>query len=332
MNRRQQGYTLIELMIVTALLGVLVTGVMGFFTTQKKSASVNTQIIEVQQNNRLLGDLFEEDIRHAGLLVPESASLCGVDNLAAPDSFFLSDADAIDSTNEVRNDLGARIQGGAVNIIAGAQTINVDTLVIEFTTPNAAYDTNADGISDSDFRVGGGVIVTDAGNPSRGTACGLVTAVSLVGPQLSISIQTGSLGPVLAGALAVDLVAVPAHAYSINGATQLVRDGTVIADGAEDLQIAVFLDFDDDGTIDVGEYRGDGLGADFDPTAVDISDAREVRVNLVLRTRFDDADNPNGRFQDAENRAAVAGADGFRRRTYRSTVTLRNVGSRVPAT
>ncbi len=332
MKVRQQAFTLVEMMVVTVLLGILVTGVMTFFTTQKKNASVNTQVVEVQQNSRLLGDLFEKDIRHAGLLVPESGALCTVDRLLAPDSFFTSDADAIDSTDETRNDLGSRIQGGLTNIIAGSQVLTLDTVVVEFTTPDAAYDTDADGTADSDFRVGGGVIVTDAGNPSRGTACGLITALALVGPKISVTIQTGALAAVPPGAAAVDLVAIPAHAYTINAGTQLIRDGTVIANDVEDLQIAVFIDSNNDRTIDAGEYRGDGVGADFDPASLDISDALEVRANLVLRTRMSDVDNTSGRFQDAENRAAVAGTDGFRRRTYSATVGLRNVGSRIPTT
>ena len=332
MRRRQQAFSLVEMMIVSALLGILVTGVMKFFTSQKKSASINTQVVEVQQNSRLLGDLFEEDIRHAGLLVPESGALCAVDRFLAPDSFFVSDADAINSADEIRNDLGARIQGGLANIVAGPQNLNLDTLVLEFTTPDAAYDTNADGAADSDFRLGGGIIVTDAGNPSRGAACGLITNITLAGPQISVSIESGSLAAVPAGAATVDLVAIPAHAYAINAAMQLTRDGTLIANDVEDLQIAVFVDANGDRIIDVGEYRGDGVGADFDPTAVDISNVREVRANLVLRTRMNDADNTAGRFQDEENRNAVGGTDGFRRRTYSSTVSLRNVGGRIPTT
>ncbi|MEZ4291691.1 MAG: prepilin-type N-terminal cleavage/methylation domain-containing protein [Myxococcota bacterium] len=113
MDVRQQGFSLAELMVVVVLLGVLVAGVMSSFTTQKKSVSVNSQIVDAQQSARLLGDLLEEDIRHAGLLVPESAALCGVDNTNAPDVLFVSDAAAIRPDDEINTSLGARIGGGS---------------------------------------------------------------------------------------------------------------------------------------------------------------------------------------------------------------------------
>jgi hypothetical protein len=53
-----------------------------------------------------------------------------------------------------------------------------------------------------------------------------------------------------------------------------------------------------------------------------------VRANLVLRTRFPDANWSQGVFQNLENRTAVAGTDGFRRRVHTATVRLRNVGNR----
>lgn len=330
MKVRQQGFTLVEMMVTSALLGILVTGVMSFFTNLKKGASVNTQVVEIQQNSRLLGDLFEEDIRHAGMLVPESGALCAVDRLVLPDSFYVSDAAAIDVTGQTLNNLGARIQGGGANIIGGAsQILALDTLGLEFPVANLAYDTDADGIPDSDFRVGGGVIVTDAGNPIRGAACGIITDVSLLGPQITVTIESGALAALPADALAIDLVAIPAHAYIVNANSQLLRDGMLIANDVDDLQVAIFIDANDDRIIDPGEYLGDGLGADFDPAAVDISFAREVRINLVLRTRLSDLERTSGRFQDQENRAAIAAGDGFRRRLYSSTVGLRNVGGRI---
>ena len=328
MKASKQGFSLPELMVVMVIMGVLVAGVMSSFTAQKKSASVNSQLVDVQHTTRLIGDLLEEDIRHTGLLVPESAGLCGIDNTNAPDVFFVSDAGAINSTDETRNDLGARILGGATNVTAGGQTLNVDSLTLEVTTPDPAYDSDSDGNPDNDFRVGNGVIVTDAGNPSRGSACGVVTSIDLAGPSLGVTITSSVLGAVPATPDPVELVAVPAHTYQISG-TRLLRNGMAIAQDVEDLQIAVFLDADDDRAIDVGEYLGDGVGLDFDPQGVEISLVREVRANFVIRTRLEDLDNPNGRFQDAENRAGPAGTDGYRRRTYSATVMLRNVGGRM---
>jgi hypothetical protein len=56
--------------------------------------------------------------------------------------------------------------------------------------------------------------------------------------------------------------------------------------------------------------------------------AEQVRVNLVTRTRMEDREWTQGRTQAMENRAAGGANDGFRRRTYTSTVMLRNVGAR----
>ena len=103
----------------------------------------------------------------------------------------------------------------------------------------------------------------------------------------------------------------------------------VVAADVEDLQVAVFIDANEDRAIDAGEYLGDGVGAAFDPSDSDISLAREVRTNLVIRSRLEDLENTNGRFQDSENRAAAVANDGFRRRVYSSTVMLRNLGSRA---
>jgi len=310
-RKTRAGFTLIEVTIVSVLLGILVMGAMTFFTTQKKNASINNQIVDVQQSSRLLGDLLEHDLRHAGLMVPEPAAFCAVDRLNAPDTVFVSDAGAINTTDERRHDLAG--------------------LVLEFSSPDPAYDTDANGSADSDFQVGAGAIVADAGNPERGTACGTVDAVSPGSNQITITIAGSALAATVSGSNSVDLVVIPAHIYEINGDNQLVRNGAAVADDIEDLQIAVFLDDDDDRIIDAGEYRGDGVGADFDPAAEDLSTARIIRTNLLIRTRLEDPENTGGRYQSSENRPAGTTSDGYRRRLYTSTVLLRNIGSRVPS-
>jgi hypothetical protein len=154
----------------------------------------------------------------------------------------------------------------------------------------------------------------------------------------------------LLGAGATDLVAVPAHVYWINpgaagGPPQLVRDGMVLANDVEDLQLALFYDVDDDGVVDgldpdftpppahsATEYPGSAAdNAEYAPGSWDNSELREVRVTVVARTRSEDPNvlaNPelaNSVTQGFENRAPGAVADGFRRRALTLTVRPRNV-------
>lgn len=336
-KRAQHGFTLTETMIVMALLGVLVAGVMNVFTIQKKSAATNRQVADAQHTSRLVGDLLELDLRHTGFLVPESGAYCVVDATATPDVLFVTDAGAVDPTSEIRNDLGARLTAG-FNVAGddlvgtGSRTFTLDSMMIEAAAPAGAYDTDANGVADSDFRVGSGAIFTDAGNPGRGSACGTVTALNLAGRTITVTVESSTLGGMPATPEPVEIVAIPAHVYRINGNLQLVRNTLPVADDVEDLQIAAFVDADQDRVVDANEYRGVSAAVILDPSGTNISLTREVRANFVVRTTRQDAENPNGRFQQAENRAAVAGTDGFRRRAYSAVVMLRNVGSRVDLT
>ena len=58
------------------------------------------------------------------------------------------------------------------------------------------------------------------------------------------------------------------------------------------------------------------------------SDLREIRFNLVLRTRAEDPLYESGYMQATENRAALGAPDGFRRRLLTTTVRPRNIGFR----
>ena len=322
---RRQGFTLIELMISVGILGIVSVYMFESFAINQQAYTVIEQVSESQQNIRAIGDLMERDVRHGGMMVPEGAAVCGVDATAGPDRFYVSDATALDPGDDVAIYDGVTL-AGATQVAAGNQTFNVSALVIEPAPARPAYDTTADGVPDADFLVNGGVIVMDLLSPGRGTACGRVSAVNAVGPQLGIEIQSGLLA-VAAGAS--QLVAIPAHEYRIANGDQLLRDGVLLAGGVEDLQVAYFFDADDDGRIDANEVHGDGVGPNYLASAQDASQIRELRFNLVTRTQREDREWSQGRPQATENRAAVVASDGFRRRVYTSTVMLRNVGARA---
>jgi len=319
--RRREGFTLIELMVAATVLAIIMTFFLSSLTIQKRNYTINDQIIEIQAGARIIGDVIERDLRHAGFMSPAGGGICVIDNRNAPDIILVTDESAVDPAAENRGDLAARVMGGAVNVAGGLQTLTVDDMIVEFVNPSPAYDTDANGVADSDFRVGGGVIVTDAANPERGAVCARVDQIAL--PN---QIRIDALSNPLAAATpnAPDLALVPARFYQVDAQGRLVRDSIVVATDVEDLQIAVFIDDDDDGDIDPGEYRGTGAGPDLDPSAVDLSLAREARASFVLRTRDPDPSFTQGMFQSMENRTPVPGNDGFRRRIWVSTIMLRN--------
>ncbi len=326
MTTRRHGFSLIELLVAASIAGIAAIYMLGTFAASNRAYTTIDQISESQQNLRAVAALLERDMRHAGMMVELSAGVCASDNTGAPDLLYLSDADALaPDKDDLAPYPGAVIQGGVGNV-AGTQTLAVDSLMIEPNPPlRAAYDVDADGTNDSDFQVGGGAIVMDRFSPGRGVACGTITAVNTGGPSITVQFTSGTLDP--AGG-ATQLFVVPAHEYRIVNGDQLRRNGMLMTEGVEDLQVSFFFDLNDDNLVDAGERQGDGVGADYVAQGTDMSPLTELRVNLVTRTRLEDPDF-EGQLQLRENRAAGAPTDGFRRRVHTTTVLLRNIESRL---
>ena len=328
--RRTNGFTLIEIMVAVGILSVVVAGVMESFVVQNRAYTVVDQTTETQQNLRAIAHLLERDIRMTGFMVPEGAVACGIDATSTPgllpgsDVLYVTDADAIDpkdaagELDQPQANLGSTINVGYTGG-ATLMSIVVDDLGVE---GKPAYDTDGDGLNDSDFRIGGGAIVVDPSDPTRGTGCGVVVDVNPGGNSLRVEFETG-IG------VGGTLLLIPAHRYTVSDAGALRRDGTEIVSDVDDLQVAYFVDANDNGDADANEYLADGgAGADYDSAGTDHSELREIRVNLVLRSRTADGEYSEGTEQATENRAPTGVADGFRRRVLTSTVKPRNIGFR----
>jgi len=323
----KRGFSLIELIVAMGLLAVVLLFVFDSFTYQHETYTVVDQISEAQQNSQAIARLIERDVRSAGYMVPPQAASCGVDSVAAADILFVSDVDAILPADDLPLEFAGELLGAETTddpTSTGSLQVDVDDVVLDGT---ASYDVDSDGTNDSDFRVGAGAILVDRGNPGRGVACGTVTAVDPSGPSVTVNFQAVHAS---AAAAAKDLVIVPAHVYRIvtgGGPPQLERSGVLLAKDVEDLQVAWFYDDDTDGVIDAGEVRG-AAGANYLTNAVQGDELREIRVNLVMRTRADDPRNPDnaGIGQARENRnTSLPGADGKHRRVRTATVRLRNL-------
>jgi prepilin-type N-terminal cleavage/methylation domain-containing protein len=324
--RRREAFTLIEMLIAAAIAGIVGAFLMRTFTANHRAYVVVDQVAESQQSMRAVAELLERDARHAGFMVPEAAAACGVDSTTGPDLLYLSDSDAIDPQDDKAIYPGAKISG-QTNVGPGNDDLDLDSLIIEPSPPSRpAYDTNGDGTNDSDFQVGAGVIVIDAEDPSRGSACGRVVSVDLTNDDITVEILSA---PLKAAGGAVDLRVIPAHQYAIDG-TDLERDGRLLSGGVEDLQIAYFFDANGNWTPDAGEYRGVS-GANYSAQAEDADELREIRVNLVVRSRQEDAQFTGGLPQELENRSFGGSppSDGYRRRVHTARLMLRNLGSRL---
>lgn len=316
------GFTLIELLISIAAMGLVLFYALGTFTVNHNTYVVVDQVSESHQNAMAISTLLERDIRNAGYMVPDEAAACGVDSLTGPDVLFVSDRDAIRVADELPVGLASDDLGAEVQSTTGSNpiTITVDDVVID---EQPTYDTDTTPGADSDFRVGGGVIMVDVANPGGSLACGIVQDVDPAADTVDVQSFADPAG---SGANPQDLQLIPAHVYRIVG-TELFRDGVSLAKDVEDLQVAWFHDADDDGQATGTEYSGVS-GNPFDHQAVDGNDLRELRVNLVVRTRDDDPRNPTnaGTGQATENQTNAPGPDGKRRRVHTATVRLRNLG------
>jgi prepilin-type N-terminal cleavage/methylation domain-containing protein len=336
MTRNNRGFTLTELMVSVALMAIVIAWLMGFFVAQNRSYVVTDEVAEAQQNSRTILDLIEREIRAAGMMVPESGAVCGVDNTNAPDVLYVSDADAIDPTNWNVPNLGAKVLGGFLG--SGPNTLAVNSIVLD---NSPYYITTTPGVPTSDFRcdtgncaaansVAGGVILIDAANPGRGVACGTITSIP---NNTTINANfSNNLGGLISNT--PNLLAIPAHVYTVVR-NQLRRDNLVLANDVEDLQVAYFFDLNSNGQVDIGEYPGSSAasgGAPYNPSLLNGSKIREIRVNIVVRTRTTDQSLTGSQPQATENRAALAAdppGQNYHRRVVTSTVRLRNVGQRT---
>src|SRR5262245_54192006 len=193
---RRGGFTLLEMLTVVAIFGIVAIYVGRILTVNERAYHTVENTSESQQNLRVFGELIEDNLRHAGMMVPRDAAVCGRDFTNGPDVLYVSDAAAIDPQSDA-TPYGGPTATGASNLNAGgsaaspfggAVTLTLSSMIVEPSPPSRpAYDTNGDGTLDSDFRVNGGVIVFDPGSLGRGNACGRITGLNLATKQITVA-------------------------------------------------------------------------------------------------------------------------------------------------
>jgi prepilin-type N-terminal cleavage/methylation domain-containing protein len=70
----KSGFTLVELLVAAAILGIALGAIYSLYLTNLRSAYKHDDVVEVQQNLRIAMDALTRDIKMAGVLIPLTAT------------------------------------------------------------------------------------------------------------------------------------------------------------------------------------------------------------------------------------------------------------------
>ena len=289
----QEGFTLVELMVVVAIFFFILAGVFTAYITQHHASVIQAQVTDTQQNARIAMDFLSKEIRMAGFGKPAGA-VNGFSDTITP---------------AINNDAT-----GGNNVLNGTDQIIVVTGYRQISTLTSAVSADATTItlvanaSQFNTTTRSFVCIDGVGQIDNYRVTGIAGNILTVSPALHRTYQAGA--PVLL---------VKAITYNINDAMFLTRNENTgggaqpLVPNIEDLQFAYQLD--------------DGTWSNAPASPEDI---RAVRINVLARTRFEDH-NPGesgtiGQRPDIEDHDVANATDGFRRRLLSSVVEVRNLG------
>ena len=312
----ERGFTLIELMIATAIMGIVTSQVFMVMSAQKRVYISNERVLDVQEDSRTVVDLISFDARMAGFMVPEVSAVSSFDG-GAPnaDSLCISDSSYFDfpSGTDISDGLDTQSNHFFASTVA---------LVGAASATLATRDSVGDnGINDFGC-IGRGIILSDGVR----SHCARITGI--VGNTLSFAPNV----PNAALYTIANIRAVPAVIYELNEpALTLTRNGLTLATGVEDLQVEYWVDNDpQNGGIDgASEFPVDDLNNPPGAATMDTTSIRRIRVSVITRTDQTEGaykqQIATGRRPSGANRVPAPQADSFRRRRFTTSVLPRNL-------
>lgn len=304
------GFTLIEMMIALAIMGIALTAIFSSFSFQHKSYVTQNAVAQMQQSVRGGLAFMGGDLRNAANITST--------NIAVPTTLFggsplpavLTDGmRVIDGGTNGSDNLYVISRTGIDNILSNAAAAGDSVTVVDNTTPWTTGDVG---------------VVYDAANADIFT----VTAFQPATSQLTHSAFTyGYLAGTRIGRLRYSEYfinnSIPAHPalmrrYRDNTGT-LVSD--VVADDIEDLQVRLGVLDNVTGTITFM----DGVGL----TNAQLRNVRQVKVQFVGRASAADSEWNEGPYYntvDFNRSGGITGYTHHRRRPLLEVIQIRNAG------
>jgi type IV pilus assembly protein PilW len=243
-QRRQQGFTLIEVMVAMVIAMAVVAAAFTILVTSNKAARVNSQVADTQQNARLAMDLIATDIKLAGFNMTGTIGNCTVGNPPVPVPIVPLDNTPGGVVGAI-NDVGPDSVRMVVPSLTAGSTGGVPVLAANgggdaATITLSAADVAAMGAAGMAV---GSVVSVGGGHASRITA----TAATILTLEKPLPPSPGGavLFPIGTPVYLLQCVtyAVSNVAATCGGsATCLTRNGVPMVDGIEDLQLAYGCD------------------------------------------------------------------------------------------
>jgi len=330
-NRNNQGYTLVELMVATAVGMVLIAGATTTFIVQNRSYQSTESVSELNSQSKTSLNIMEEDIRNAGGGAPSDLSANSINGQTSVISFTDGGNSAPDSITLVG---GFRVIGNIAAKPSSSPPVKVDG--------NNIWIANAEGKIDTDDRRN---INIDGMFFARITSC-INTAGECNNPDNTTGVFLNI--PLIIDDLPVGrpVYLIEDITYCLNG-TDLRRirrnanlafctggvdsDTELIAQNVADLQFAYAVDVDHDGDVDIGSGNAAILDdADFinGGAVLDTDDIRAVRISVLgIASREDRGVTTGNPPLSIENRmyAPAPTGDGFKRRLWQTIVTIQSM-------
>ena len=203
-THHEAGFSLIELLVVALMMGLVMGAVGTLYVSHQRAATVESEVVDVQQNLRLAMDLISQDVSMAGFLVSAQTPIGAAVNGGGPNG---SDSLTINTASESR--VAAAVSQGIPTVaLALNDTLNVRVVASGGSVGGfeSAVDANPANrarvrvVSYQNEPLGGGVtprFTVLSVNPTAGT-CGAVAA-----PCLSLMADVAANGAINAGDLIV---------------------------------------------------------------------------------------------------------------------------------
>jgi prepilin-type N-terminal cleavage/methylation domain-containing protein len=330
-KKREAGFTLVELLVVVAILGIVTMAIHSLYLSTQRSANTTEEVSDVQQNILVGLDLMPRDIRNYGFLLPvEQQAVSGAPYLLCRD--LNADGDCTDAGElfslilQTAAPLGkvARVSTGftSAEVVTTDHVINVTAadMVDLFDSGAASGDFvrifrpgNSDPVQNLIYRVVG----KNRGGPTL-TLRGFSAKTEFLAGDLIVGIPVSG-GPYPAGSFPalIDGPSVSSITYTLEADTdstdqnmrQLSRQinsgvAQKLANKINDIEISYIMQDGTVRTFDPGDPTNPG------PTGEDRLDIVAVRLNVMGAT-------------DA-TRTGQPGTSGVKSRGIETTIKIRN--------